>query len=60
VQTTCYPALHRLAAWPAPRPALPRVEAAADRHVCLPMIADMDDAALDLVVSAVRRAVGEA
>jgi dTDP-4-amino-4,6-dideoxygalactose transaminase len=58
VQTTCYPALHRLAAWPEPRPALPRVDAAADRHVCLPMIADMDDASLDHVVGAVQRAVG--
>jgi dTDP-4-amino-4,6-dideoxygalactose transaminase len=56
VQTTCYPALHRLAAWPAPRPSLPRVEEAADRHVCLPMMADKDPASLDHVVDAVRRA----
>jgi dTDP-4-amino-4,6-dideoxygalactose transaminase len=56
VQTTCYPALHRLAAWPAPRPSLPRVEEAADRHVCLPMMADMEPASLDLVVDAALRA----
>jgi dTDP-4-amino-4,6-dideoxygalactose transaminase len=56
VQTTWYPALHRFSEYRALEPpdGLPRASEAADRHCALPLSATMDEAAVELVVDAVR------
>jgi dTDP-4-amino-4,6-dideoxygalactose transaminase len=58
IQTTWYPALHTFTEYRrfAPADGLPRALEAADRHCALPLSASMDEAAVDTVVQAVRRA----
>ena len=43
----------------APTDGLPRALEAADRHCALPLSASMDEAAVDTVVQAVRRALAQ-
>jgi len=60
IQTTRYPALHTLtalAALAAPG-SLPSAEAAADRHLALPLSSHQDDHSIDVVAAAVRAALG--
>ncbi len=58
VQTTWYPALHTFTEYRDAVPAggLPMAAEAADRHCALPLSATMDEAAVDIVVEAVRAA----
>jgi dTDP-4-amino-4,6-dideoxygalactose transaminase len=59
IQTTRYPALHQLteyAPYAAPG-SLPRAEAAADRHLALPLSSAMTADQIDLVVGAVKAAL---
>jgi len=58
VQTTRYPVLHELTEYApyAARGSLPNAEAAADRHLALPLSAGMSDDQVELVVDAVRAA----
>jgi dTDP-4-amino-4,6-dideoxygalactose transaminase len=59
IQTTRYPALHtftEFAALAAPG-SLAAAEAAADRHLALPLSSHQDDASVDVVVAAVRDAL---
>ena len=59
IQTTRYPALHsftELASLAAPG-SLPEAEAAADRHLALPLSSHQHDDSVDLVVAAVRDAL---
>ena len=59
IQTTRYPALHtftELAPLAAPG-SLPAAEAAADRHLALPLSSTQSDASVDAVASAVRAAL---
>jgi dTDP-4-amino-4,6-dideoxygalactose transaminase len=60
IQTTWYPALHRFTDYVqfAPEGGLPRALEAAERHCALPLSSTMDEAEVELVVEAVRRAVG--
>ncbi len=59
IQTTWYPALHTFTEYRhvAPAGSLPRATEAADRHCALPLSATMDEAAVDVVVEAVRAAL---
>ena len=59
IQTTRYPALHSLTelAPLAAAGSLPAAEAAADRHLALPLSSDQSDASVDTVVAAVRGAL---
>jgi dTDP-4-amino-4,6-dideoxygalactose transaminase len=59
VQTTWYPALHTFTEYrhAAPAGSLPMATEAADRHCALPLSATMDEAAVDVVVDAVRAAL---
>jgi dTDP-4-amino-4,6-dideoxygalactose transaminase len=59
VQTTRYPVLHELTEYAsyAARGSLPNAEAAADRHLALPLSAAMSDEHVELVADAVERAV---
>lgn len=59
VQTTWYPAIHRFTDYRALQPglSLPHAEEVAERHFCLPMSPTLDDAALDLVVGSLERAL---
>jgi dTDP-4-amino-4,6-dideoxygalactose transaminase len=61
IQTTRYPALHTLSAFaPLAVPgSLPAAEAAADRHLALPLSSHQDDDTTDAVASAVRDALGQ-
>jgi dTDP-4-amino-4,6-dideoxygalactose transaminase len=62
IQTTRYPALHtftELAALAAPG-SLPAAEAAADRHLALPLFSGQQDDRVDVVVAAVRDALRRA
>jgi dTDP-4-amino-4,6-dideoxygalactose transaminase len=61
IQTTWYPALHTFTEYRrfAPTDGLPRALEAADRHCALPLSASMDEAAVDTVVQAVRRALAQ-
>jgi dTDP-4-amino-4,6-dideoxygalactose transaminase len=62
IQTTRYPALHtftELAPLAAPG-SLPAAEAAADRHLALPLSSDQSDESVDTVIGAVRDALGQA
>jgi dTDP-4-amino-4,6-dideoxygalactose transaminase len=61
IQTTWYPALHTFTEYRhfAPAGGLPRALEAADRHCALPLSASMDEAAVDAVVQAVRRALSQ-
>jgi dTDP-4-amino-4,6-dideoxygalactose transaminase len=56
IQTTWYPALHTFTEYQryAPAEGLPRASEAADRHCALPLSSTMDEAAVDIVVEAVR------
>jgi dTDP-4-amino-4,6-dideoxygalactose transaminase len=58
VQTTRYPVLHELTEYApyAAHGSLPNAEAAADRHLALPLSAGMSDEHVDRVVDAVRAA----
>jgi dTDP-4-amino-4,6-dideoxygalactose transaminase len=59
IQTTRYPALHTFTEL-APLAALgslPAAEAAADRHLALPLSSAQSDASVDAVASAVRAAL---
>ena len=61
IQTTRYPALHtfsELAPLTAPG-SLPAAEAAADRHLALPLSSHSDDAGVDLVAGALRDALAQ-
>jgi dTDP-4-amino-4,6-dideoxygalactose transaminase len=60
VQTTWYPALHTFTEYRAAAPpgGLPHADEAADRHCALPLSATMDEAAVEIVVEAVREALG--
>jgi dTDP-4-amino-4,6-dideoxygalactose transaminase len=59
IQTTRYPALHTLTelAPLAAMGSLPAAEAAADRHLALPLSSQQDDDSIDLVAGAVREAL---
>jgi dTDP-4-amino-4,6-dideoxygalactose transaminase len=59
IQTTRYPALHTFTelAPLAARGSLPAAEAAADRHLALPLSSAQSDASVDAVASAVRAAL---
>jgi dTDP-4-amino-4,6-dideoxygalactose transaminase len=59
IQTTWYPALHSFTDYKqfTPEGGLPVAAEAADRHCALPLSANMDIAAVDMVVEAVRSAV---
>ena len=59
IQTTRYPALHELTEYAshAVRGTLPNAEAAADRHLALPLSASMTGEQVDLVVGAVEAAL---
>jgi dTDP-4-amino-4,6-dideoxygalactose transaminase len=59
VQTTRYPVLHALTEYAsyAPMGSLPNAEAAADRHLALPLSSSTTPAEIDLVVAAVKAAV---
>jgi dTDP-4-amino-4,6-dideoxygalactose transaminase len=59
VQTTRYPVLHQLTEYAsyAAEGSLPNAEAAADRHLALPLSAAMSDDHVDTVVDAVRAAL---
>jgi dTDP-4-amino-4,6-dideoxygalactose transaminase len=59
VQTTRYPVLHELTEYAAhaARGTLPNAEAAADRHLALPLSASLTGEQVDLVVAAVEAAV---
>jgi dTDP-4-amino-4,6-dideoxygalactose transaminase len=59
VETTYYPALHELQAYAsyAARGSLPNAEAAADRHLALPLSAHLTPEQVDSVVSAVQAAL---
>jgi dTDP-4-amino-4,6-dideoxygalactose transaminase len=61
IQTTWYPALHTFTEYRrfAPADGLPRALEAADRHCALPLSASMDEAAVDTVVQAMRRALAQ-
>jgi dTDP-4-amino-4,6-dideoxygalactose transaminase len=61
IQTTWYPALHTFTEYRhvAPAGSLPRATEAADRHCALPLSATMDEAAVDVVVEAVRAALAQ-
>jgi dTDP-4-amino-4,6-dideoxygalactose transaminase len=61
IQTTRCPALHTLGALaPLAAPgSLPAAEAAADRHLVLPLSSHPDDGTVDAVVAAVRDALGQ-
>ncbi len=61
IQTTRYPVLHTLSAFaPLAVPgSLPAAEAAADRHLALPLSSHQDDDTTDAVASAVRDALGQ-
>jgi dTDP-4-amino-4,6-dideoxygalactose transaminase len=56
IQTTNYPALTRLSAY-AGTPSLPRAEAVADRHLCLPLSSHTTQQQVALVAAAVTAAV---
>ncbi|MHB1469103.1 MAG: DegT/DnrJ/EryC1/StrS family aminotransferase [Solirubrobacteraceae bacterium] len=62
VQSTWYPALHRLTAYRrfAPSGGLPGAELAAARHCALPLSATMDDQDLEVVIDAVKEALSRA
>jgi dTDP-4-amino-4,6-dideoxygalactose transaminase len=59
VQTTWYPALHTFTEYrhAVPASGLPWATEASDRHCALPLSATMDEAAVDIVVEAVRAAL---
>jgi dTDP-4-amino-4,6-dideoxygalactose transaminase len=59
IQTTRYPVLHALTEYApfAPLGSLPRAEAAADRHLALPLSSHTTPAEVELVVDAVRAAL---
>jgi dTDP-4-amino-4,6-dideoxygalactose transaminase len=59
IQTTRYPALHTFTALaPLAAPgSLPAAEAAADRHLALPLSSHQDDDSIDVVAAAVRYAL---
>jgi len=59
IQTTWYPALHTFTEYRARVPSgdLPRALEAAERHCALPLSPSMDEAALEMVVEAVRSAL---
>jgi dTDP-4-amino-4,6-dideoxygalactose transaminase len=59
VQTTWYPALHTFTEYRHAVPAggLPRATEASDRHCALPLSVTMDEAAVEVVVGAVRAAL---
>src|SRR5829696_4131685 len=61
IQTTRYPALHTLSALaPLAAPgSLPAAEAAADRHLALPLSSHQTDDSVDAVASAVRDALAQ-
>jgi dTDP-4-amino-4,6-dideoxygalactose transaminase len=61
VQTTWYPALHSFTECRhlAPSGGLPGAEEAAARHCALPLSSTMDEAAVELVTEAVRRALDD-
>jgi dTDP-4-amino-4,6-dideoxygalactose transaminase len=61
IQTTRYPALHTLSALaPLAAPgSLPAAEAAADRHLALPLSSHQDDASVDVVAAAVQEALAQ-
>lgn len=56
IQTTRYPVLHGLTEYAgyAARGSLPHAEAAADRHLALPLSSHTDEATIDFVVDALR------
>ena len=62
IQTTRYPALHRLSPLaPLAAPgSLPATEAAADRHLALPLWSHQEPGGVDAVAAAVRGALGQA
>jgi len=59
IQTTRYPVLHALSEYApfAPLGSLPRAEAAADRHLALPLSSHTTPEQVELVVDAVRAAL---
>jgi dTDP-4-amino-4,6-dideoxygalactose transaminase len=61
VQTTWYPALHTFTDYRsfAPADGLPAAAEVAGRHCALPLSASMDEAAVELVVAAVRTALAD-
>jgi dTDP-4-amino-4,6-dideoxygalactose transaminase len=61
IQTTRYPALHTLSALAqlAAPGSLPAAEAAADRHLALPLWSHQPDAGIDAVAAALRDALGQ-
>ncbi len=61
IQTTWYPALHTFTEYRrlAPSDGLVQASAAADRHCALPLSTTMDETTVDIVVDAVRAALGE-
>ena len=59
IQTTRYPVLHALSEYAplAPMGSLPRAEAAADRHLALPLSSHTTPEQVELVVDALRAAL---